>query len=59
MYLSHHKDGHLEAQVIFLEFKSDQVTFLRRQPSLPEMEYKAHHWKDPTHHSILIACPFP
>ena len=42
MHLSHN-NGHLEAQVIFLEYKSDQVTFLRKEPLHTEMAYRAHY----------------
>lgn len=42
MHLSHN-NGHLEAQVIFLEYKSDQVTCLRKEPLRPETVYRAHH----------------
>lgn len=58
MHLSRN-NGHLEAQVIFLEYKSDQVTFLRKEPSRPEMAYRAHPQKELPHarHSILMAAP--
>lgn len=46
MPLSHHEDGHLETQVIFLECESDQVAFLRKEPSLPEMPLRGHHLKE-------------
>lgn len=42
-----------------LESKSDQATFLRGEPSLPERAAGPSPPRAPTHHSVLIACPWP